>query len=364
MKLHCIFFLLIPGLIAAQSAQPASKKAWQNSIVQPLRVEGDNKVPQKEDVDFSLAEASQKQPGFWLNNYTNQRNAFTNSDGFLNEAEVKQLNQMVSEAEQAIPASFELYYMQVRQHRNKAASATFLEQAALKGGLTHPLLLPEIAWIAERNNDKAARNKAIQAYDVAGQISLAQATIASMSTNIAGSRALLITNGEFDTYPLWSAASNAHVISLAMLEDKEWLMRTLRAWDPSLKVNKINNANELLRFLTENARLPVYVSLSLRPDLLKAFANSLFPIGPLAKLQKEQVDLTSQLKGFYLKPAFEQELLKISKADGYASVLANLLPGLVALYHSGNALSAQEKSKVKALIALVSSISGKKIAYE
>jgi hypothetical protein len=43
---------------------------------------------------------------------------------------------------------------------------------------------------------------------------------------------------------------------------------------------------------------------------------------------------------------------------------ANLLPGLVTLYRSGEQITQDERAKVKALIALVSSKSGKKITYE
>jgi hypothetical protein len=129
-------------------------------------------------------------------------------------------------------------------------------------------------------------------------------------------------------------------------------------------VNTINDANDLMRILRNKSSKPVYVSLSLRPDLLNQYAQSLFPIGPLARLQKNESDVTAQLKAFYLKASFEKDILNIPSTDSYVRATANLLPGLVTLYRSGEQITQDERAKVKALIALVSSKSGKKITYE
>jgi hypothetical protein len=98
--------------------------------------------------------------------------------------------------------------------------------------------------------------------------------------------------------------------------------------------------------------------------LLNQYAQSLFPIGPLARLQKNESDVTAQLKAFYLKTSFEKDILNIPSTDSYVRATANLLPGLVTLYRSGEQITQDERAKVKALIALVSSKSGKKITYE
>jgi hypothetical protein len=368
MKILCVFILSLPGLLLAQAAQPSSAKARNNSLIQPARVESDYRSPQSasesKNETGSAFDSHQKQPESWLNEYTARRNSFTISEGYISEAENKNLNNLVNEAKKSIPESFEFQYIQLRQNRNTAESAELIKQAVKAGGLAHPLLLPEMAWLAERNSDKIARNKSIEAYAAAGQISKAQASMAEMSAQIAGNNALIITNGEFDTYPLWLKAPNTKVISLAMLEDRVWLMRCLNEWDPSLNVSSIKDANTLLRTLRDKARFPVFVSLSLRPDLLTRYSASLFPIGPLARLNDTSIDLSSQLIAFYLNPSFEKEIVKISATDSYAKATANLLPGLVILYRLEQKLSADQRIKVKALIALVSNISGKKIAYE
>jgi hypothetical protein len=369
MKIRFIYILLFPGLLIAQAGQPTSKKSVQKSVIQPQRLESTAKsrepaMMQAESDESNSLEKTVKQPEYWFNEYTSQRNDFTASEGHLTQAEEMQLSALVNEAEQSIAASFELNYMKLRQNRNKSGAGEFLREAVKKGGLTHPLLLPEMAWIAERNNDMMARNRALEAYQAAGQVSQGQTIIAKMSATIAGTDALIITNGEFDTYPIWLNAPNAHVISLAMLDDKAWLRRSLNAWDPSLMVNTINDANDLMRILRNKASKPVYVSLSLRPDLLNQYAQSLFPIGPLARLQKNESDVTAQLKAFYLKASFEKDILNIPSTDSYVRATANLLPGLVTLYRSGEQITQDERAKVKALIALVSSKSGKKITYE
>jgi hypothetical protein len=368
MRILLFHILLFPSLLVAQAGQPSGKRSTSKSAIQPQRLESNEMKPEPAMMQASdeAAEFSSvsKQPSIWLNEYTAQRNNFTATEGFLSKAEDTQLNALVSEAEQSISGSFEMSYMQLRQNRNKAIAGELLKEAVKKGGLSNNLLLPEMAWIAERSGDKAARSRALDAYKSAGQISTAQTILSKMSITAAGNGALIITNGEFDSYPLWHVAPDAHVVSLAMLEDKAWLKRKLGEWDPSFNANSIENANDLLKQLRDKSSKPVYVSLSLRPDLLNRYAESLFPLGPLARLLKTEVDLTNQLKAFYLSTTFETELLGISSTDSYARAAANLLPGLVTLYRSGNRLTAEERVKVKALIALVSSKSGKKIAYE
>jgi len=368
MRILLLYILLIPALLAAQSGQPSQKKSSSKSVVQPQRLESKemNSEPammQASDEIDAFSSVS-KQPSFWLNEYTSKRNNFTASEGFLSKAEDTQLNALVSEAEQSISGSFEVNYMQLRQNRNKSIAGELLKEAVKKGGLNNPLLLPEMAWIAERSNDKSARSRALDAYQAAGQMSAAQALLSKMSITAAGNGALIITNGEFDTYPLWHVSPDAHVISLAMLEDRVWLKRKLGEWDPSFNANSIENANDLLKQLRDKSSKPAYVSLSLRPDLLNRYAESLFPVGPLARLSKTELDLTNQLKALYLSASFEKEIANISANDSYARAAANLLPGLVTLYRAGNRLTAEERVKVKALIALVSSKSGKKITYE
>jgi hypothetical protein len=380
----------------AQSAEPFRGKALQNQYSKPIQIEGQKSTQKKKKVETTKVATSKEEsesndnvpavqenenvelnyaspssskylqdPVHWLNSYTDKRNASLSDDGVLSNKEKEQLSVIIAASKGYISNSFEFNYINVRHNRNKAEAGKYLQEAIKSGGLSNSLLLPEMAWISERLGDVSKRNLALAEYDKQGNLSSVQKKMALWSLNVVESGSLIVTNGEFDTYPIWLQQENksVYIVSLSMIEDYEWLSKTLKKWNPSLSIPKeINNARSLIDLLQKQNNKPVYLSLSIRSDLLSSYTKNLHPIGPLAKLTSSTWNSTNALTSFYFDASFQQFLNSgISKNDPFVNLISNLLPGIYLLKTQLQATNDPREKKAEEIYQQIKSITGKSI---
>jgi len=380
----------------AQSAEPFRGKALQNQYSKPIQIEGQPSVQKKkkseatklatskevsksnddapavqenENLELDKVSSSSSKylqdPVHWFNSYTDKRNTSLSDDGVLSKKEQEQLGLIIAESKAYISNSFEFNYINVRHNRNKVEAGKYLQEAIKSGGFSNPLLLPEIAWISERMGDFSNRNLALSQYEKQGNISAVQKEMALWSLNIVESGSLIVTNGEFDTYPLWleQQKKSVFIVSLAMLEDTEWLTRTLKSWNPSLSIPKdLNNPRAFIDFLLKQNTKPVYLSLSIRSEILASYTKNLHPIGPLARLTSNSWNSTDALSTFYFNASFQQFLKSgISQNDPFKKLISNLLPGIYMLKSQLQAMNDPREKKAEEIYQQIKSITGKSI---
>lgn len=369
--------LVRPLKLETESIQPSRKKAKSNAakptqkdkFSQPEKKTVNNTAPAKseelESEDFSSSGLNLRDPQYWLNAFNEKRNELIGDDGMLSAAEENQLKQLVRQGEAYVPQSFEMNYIKIRQLRNKPEAAGYLEKAIKQGSLNNTLLLPEIAWIAERLGDLNNRQRAITEYANQGQLSKTQKQLAAWTMEVVEAGSLIITNGEFDTYPLWHMQNNkgVHVLSLAMMEDQAWLKRTILAWDPQCKPDeRFDNPTELLRWLSKQTRKPVYVSLSVHSGILSPFIEYLHPVGPVARFSVSDWNNLKDLKAFYLREDVLNYLnLQSKTSDQFNPALANLMPGAYVLIETLERSGDPDLAKVEEVYRRLKMLTGKAI---
>lgn len=380
----------------AQSAEPFRGKALQNKYSKPIQIEGQQSTQRKinkaapqpastkfksessddapavqenENLELNNVGSSSSKylqdPVYWFNNYTEQRNKLLSDDGVISKKEQEQLGSIITESQTYISNSFEFNYINVRQNRNKSEAGKYLQEAIKSGGFSNSLLLPEIAWISERLGDASKRNLALTEYDKQGNLTAVQKAMALWSLNVVESGSLIVTNGEFDTYPLWlqQEKKSVYIVSLSMIEDYEWLSKTLKKWNPSLSIPKeLNNARSIIDLLLKQNTKPIYLSLSIRSDLLSSYTKNLHPIGPLAKLTSTTWNSTNALSSFYFDASFKQFLnSEISQNDPFVKLISNLLPGIYLLKSQLQATNDPREKKAEEIYQQIKSITGKSI---
>ena len=356
MRLVVIIVFLLPIFLGAQPVKSKSAGA----LPQPAMHEGDNAPSIAKDAVSLMKETSSG--AYWLERYTQKRNEFLAGDGIISAAETSSLNSIVSQAAQQCSGSFELHYMLCRQSRNMALASQHLKNAQQAGGGNEQLHAEE-AWIAERKGDKKALNAALASYQKKGGISPAQLQAAKWTLDVVPKDALIITHGEFDTYGLWYAANaQRHVVSLAMIEDRNWLQNKISSWDKSLVIPASTSTSAaVLAHILAHASKPVYLSLGIRPELLQSYSANLFPVGPVALYSSSSTDLFNARRSFYLSSDLKRNLSLLSAGDAYAAALSNLLPGALALKNEASRLSASDLKAVEQIIRQISQISGKRV---
>lgn len=288
----------------------------------------------------------------WLNLYQEQRNASLSDDGKLDVQESKVLTSLASQSQASLPNSFAANYLLLRQNRNNNKAQSYFTSASQLNP-TSALLPAEAAWLAERKSDYSSLNKALIALKANGTISNFQSAYARWIIDALPAGSLLVTNGEFDTYPFWEQLKNKniHIISLAMIEDEEWLIDKLKAWDPTINVTPTSEAAFFNTLLSSSA--PSYLSLTLRQDILQHYQSNLFPVGPMCRFARAPKDNVDLLKGFYAQKNMISFLESTNwKYDSYAVLAKNLLPGMDALLN-WKGISAAEKTQLQKLQSII-----------
>ena len=324
--------------VRIQKSVPASSRKKSDAMPESMKEE-ESRVSVK---DAQLGQEMQSEI-YWYNAYQTLRNSSLSDDGIIDSREQSEINSMIETSGKAIQGTFSWNYMQLRNNRNNAAAQSYFINAA-KLEPANALLPAEAAWLAERNGDAELRNKAIQSIKNNGSISAFQSVYSNWMLDVIPEGSLIVTNGEFDTYPIWEKqnAKKFYVVSLAMIKDAAWLNRTIQNWDKSIQFKGNSESDFIAALLRSNK--PVFFSFTIRQELLTKYQSNLFPVGPLCKFSKNPTDNIQGLKQFYLdKTRIKYLNSLVWKNDKYAAIARNLLPGIIILEQSSLLNDAEKK---------------------
>ena len=352
-----IIMLLLPMILwgqAQQESKPQKEKVQairiQKSIPVSSRKKSDD-MPESMKEEESRISANDAQMGkemqseiYWYNAYQTLRNSSLSNDGIIDNREQSEINSIIETSGKSIQGTFSWNYMQLRNNRNNENAQNYFINAA-KLEPTNALLPAEAAWLAERNGNEDLRNKAIQSIKNNGTISNFQSVYTNWMLEVIPEGSLIVSNGEFDTYPIWEKQNTKkfYVVSLAMIQDAAWLNRTLHTWDKSIQL-KGNSESDFIEALLKSNK-PVFFSFTIRQELLTKYQSNLFPVGPLCKFSKNPTDNIQGLKQFYLNKTRINYLNSLVwENDKYAAIARNLLPGLIILEQSSLLNDAEKKN--------------------
>ena len=298
------------------------------------------------------ASYSQAAEDYWFNAYQVKRNAELSDDGMLDVTEQRALQTLVESSKSEIAGSFTWNYLQLRENRNSTKAMSFFTQASQLQP-TSSLLPAEAAWLAERAGDLSLRNKALESCKANSTITAFQSTYSRWMLDAVPEGALIVTNGEFDTYPIWEqqGKKNVWIVSLAMLQDAAWLKKTLLSWDPSLRYTG-NSEADFFNTISASQKA-IYFSWTLRSDILNTYKSHLFPVGPLCRFSQDDIMNVSELQRFYTSKQVVNVLQSSGwKNDKYAQLVRNLIPGLIMLQQNPD-LNSTEKQQLLTLQQII-----------
>lgn len=316
--------------IRIQKSIPASSLKKLDAMPENMKEEEESRISPKD----AQPEQEMQSEIYWYNAYQTLRNSSLNNDGIIDNNEQSEINSMIETSGKSIQGTFSWNYMQLRNNRNNEnAQSYFINAANLEP--TNALLPAEAAWLAERNGNLELRNKAIQSIKNNGTISSFQSVCTNWMLEVIPEGSLIVTNGEFDTYPIWEKqhTKKCYVVSLAMIQDAAWLNRSLQNWDKSIQF-KGNSESDFIAALLKSNK-PVFFSFTIRQELLTKYQSYLFPVGPLCRLSKIPANNYQELKQFYVNKTRINYLNSLVwENDKYAAIAHNLIPGLIILEQS------------------------------
>ncbi len=298
----------------------------------------ENQLKQQKQAWQKLIESKPQAANYWLNYYVSTRlyyqqkdkNELTNtSKENLRIIAEKMDKQLATPLEKSFEKQLIRYY-ETKQNNYKRAKQYLV--AAYKLNPKNTLLYPEMALYYEIEGKTSKRNAMCEKIkNIGSNTAIYKFSIAQLKT--LPNKCVIFTNGEFDTYALWQAASKLNksviVISYALLKNsfyRDKVFKNTGLKYPLYAANK--HKGYLTKFLAANkSKANIYVSSTLNKKYLKTVSNHLYPTGFAYQYSDTVINTTQKLYA---------NIMEIEASDfinaSQNQLLKNIMPAYIILY--------------------------------
>jgi len=245
--------------------------------------------------------------------------------------------QLVKAAEKAIPNTFEFYFLKMRvEQNNKAVSEEYLMKAQALRPYDN-LLFP---WLYNRSlvaNDKAGMEQVAKKWFDCNEmpqeiLTTAYNMLVSLDTN-----AILLTNGDNDSYPAWilqaarKIRSDVLILNISTSTNIDSYREKIFAENgikPLVFVNdSVRTDQNLFKHLINNVSgRPIYVSVFTSEDVYKAYAKNMYFVGLSLKYSQKPFDNMAVLRN-NVENKFMLDFLKQSFQNNPSQSVINRING-------------------------------------
>jgi len=268
--------------------------------------------------------------------------------------------QLLERAEKAIPNSFEYYFLKMQAERNNKVTS---EEYLLKAQALRPfddLLLP---WLMNRSlvaNDKAGMTEVANNWFANNEMPQEIfATAYNMLVSL-DSNAILMTNGDNDSYPCWvlqyarKIRPDVLVLNLPLAAHNDSYLDKVLASEGIKSLvfsnDSARNGQTIFQHLIKNvSNRPVYLSLFAPDDIYKGYSKSMYMVGFAMKYSPKPFDnmavLRSNVENKYLLDFLKQSFYNNPCESVVSMFRANYLSVFKRLYDSY--LKSGERTKAK-----------------
>lgn len=329
----------------------------------------------KKQIDVNPADANA-----WLNYYMANRMAkFTGEpEKWLNtkDSVLKDLDFILKMAEKSIPQTFEYNYMKWYNGGNNPVFFPYLQKAYdLAPGrpetyddMVTYYEIRKMGYKRKEFNEKWFRSNVISQ----GIISFGYNMLMSVENN-----AILLTNGDNDTYPLWmlqdakGICPDVHVlnINLLLIEDYRRLcFKELGIPKYEIDWKKSNSATnvriDIINHIVKNkGKYPLYFAVSVQPELYEKIESNLYNEGLAMKYSDSSYDNIAILKRNVETRFLTDNLLTNLQYDISESVVThintNYMIAFITLYqHDKKSMDLNQAEKMKKLILVIAEKGG------
>lgn len=271
---------------------------------------------------------------YWFNYYMVARLYYVQTGGGDITADKQQLlsgiaKRMDSAVNTKTAKSFEKLLIAYFEEEDFEKGAKNL-MAAAKINPNHPFLPPEMAkYFAFTGNNEELQKWLNKIPEISDKTAIYQYTKAMLAT--LPNEAMLVTNGEYDTYALWKAlhgtAKKIQVVSLKMLESEQYRTQLVSRGVVMPTFSIYNKSDALKQLLEKNTNAQVYVSLTVQPTSLGKKESSLYNTGLVYYYSPQAFQNLDVL----YKNLVEDEV-KATIPTYNNEIFKNLMPGYILLY--------------------------------
>ncbi|MFZ1688121.1 MAG: hypothetical protein WAU70_11900 [Flavobacteriales bacterium] len=240
----------------------------------------------------------------WGAYFQNERNsALSLNNGSLSKPDKERLQTIADDMEEAVPGSFESDIATFYLEFPKAEGFVALDRAAAKDAQRTELCGPKLSQAAMSGNDQAMKTWSVALKERGGLapplLDVAADVLASVDRD-----AVVLANGEMDTYPLWveqhalDLRTDVLVVHQAGLADDDY--RSL-VWKKARAEGAVPGAESVgfVKALAAHSPRPVYLAPSCDRGLLNALRQDLYLTGLAMRYSSAPLDNLPKLKAVW-----------------------------------------------------------------
>ena len=284
-------------------------------------------------------------PDAWMNYYRATRYVvvFSSDRTIKNNPE---LLRIISEMEKSIPNTFECNYM--KYYQNSVPKSLKYLEAAYRIQPDNPVTYYDFISMSEiQRKIEKKREYCRKLWDSEDNASSLMDYNYNM-LNSTNENAILFTNGDNDTYPVWmlqdvlSIRTDVLVLNLSLAHDRVYLKQILKENKIKLTKNNYNkfSVEALVKIIQEQAPdRPIYFAVTVYDAYKKKLEGDLYNTGLVFKYSKERIDNVAYiLRNFedrYRLDYLEYNWYGDKRIENQSAMLRlnlNYIPALVQLY--------------------------------
>lgn len=324
-----VLVLLVLFCVMGHAQDASQYKRFKSSQIEQPRTESVEKTAQPElKASYDLQRSywqkqtieSKSNAATWFNYYAAHRfTAYTKTSKNITPAKQKELDAIVTDMEKSVPNSYEYHYVKYWNSNHDVNQFHHLQKAYELNPNSHELYDDfiahyEITGQAEKKKEWCTRLK------TAG---ITEKEIYQYNYNVLMSLekgAVLITNGDDDTYPLWvlqnleNVRTDVTVLNLDLLEVDDYRQRKWKELGWTDQGSMADGRKHFLRNMSMASGKPVYYGFTVDPTLLKYFQNYLYCTGLAFRFSAVDYDNKKALQDNY-ETYFKTDYLKTAQSN-------------------------------------------------